>query len=117
MDLGTRLEGLLQEFGLSQTQAAEELHIAKSTMNGYIKGRRQPSQEMLKIMADYFHVSPDYLVGNTNIRKYPEGELTVREGNLVGIYRDLQTDNHNILMKQAEALRVLEMNQKNNRKK
>lgn len=117
MNFSTRLEGLLQEYGLTQRQAAEDLHIAKSTINGYIRGKRQPSQEMLKSMADYFNVSPDYLAGNTNIRKYPEGSLTVREGNLVGIYRDLQSDNQNILMKQAEALRMLELNQKSNRRK
>lgn len=51
---------------LSQTALAEKLNIATSRYNNYETGKREPDNEMLKQIADFFEVSTDYLLGTTN---------------------------------------------------
>ena len=101
MSLGIRLKGLIKERGLTQIQVAKELHLAKSTFNGYIREGRQPDNATLVLIANYFNVSVDYLLGLTDIRVKPEQPMTAKEGQLVGIYRGLDEDKQNLLMEQA----------------
>lgn len=49
---------------IPQKQLALELNIASTTMNGYINNRREPEHKILKQIANYFHVSIDYLLRN-----------------------------------------------------
>ncbi|MEX0798075.1 MAG: helix-turn-helix transcriptional regulator [Bacteriovoracaceae bacterium] len=44
---------------------AEKTSISKSALHGYLNGV-EPSLKNLVTLADYFHVSLDYLVGKTN---------------------------------------------------
>lgn len=101
MYFGRRLEQLIKEKELTRVQVCQDLHIATSTLSGYIIGTRQPDYDILIRIADYFHVSTDYLLGITNVRKYPEEILDIREGDLVGIYRSLQPKEQDMLMEQA----------------
>lgn len=64
MTFGQRLLNLLYEHDISQKQLAIELNIASTTMNGYVNNRREPDFKILKQIANYFHVSTDYLLGN-----------------------------------------------------
>jgi transcriptional regulator with XRE-family HTH domain len=67
--LGKRLYELIKNSGLEQQQIAETLGIKKTTFNGYVKDARQPKIETLKIIADYFDVSVDYLTGHSDAKK------------------------------------------------
>lgn len=60
---GTRLKNLTKEMGLSQEKLADELHVDKSTIAKYETGKISPSIEMVVILAKYFSVSTDYLLG------------------------------------------------------
>ena len=60
------LRKLRKERGLTLLQLANELHVAEGTISSYETGRRQPDNEMLKKIADYFNVSIDYLLGRDN---------------------------------------------------
>lgn len=101
MKFGDRLENLLDEYELTQKQLSAELHIAPTTLNGYIKNNREPDYGTLIRLANYFKVSTDYLLGLSNIKKYPESSLSVKEGDLVGTYRCLRPEKQNLLLDQA----------------
>ena len=100
MGLGERLENLLEERELTQRKLAADLHMAPSTLNGYIKGHRQPDHETVIRIAEYFDVSTDYLLGVARGKKRRE-VLDVREGDLVGIYRKLRQEHKDLLLEQA----------------
>lgn len=103
MNLGTRLENLLEERNISQKQLASDLHIAASTLNGYLRRNREPDFSTLIELADYFEVSTDYLLGVTNIRSLSSAldDYDEDEGDLVSIYRALKPKERNYLLKQA----------------
>ena len=63
MDFGDRLMQLLEENNISQKEFAEMLHIAPTTLNGYIKNKRQPDFKLVKRIASIMNVSADYLLG------------------------------------------------------
>ncbi|MBA4541725.1 MULTISPECIES: helix-turn-helix domain-containing protein [Thermoactinomyces] len=54
---------------------ADQLGIAKSTYAGYESGYRRPSLEAIKLMADLFETSVDYLLGRVDTETFhPEKE-------------------------------------------
>lgn len=61
--LGERLHELIREVGREQQEIARELKIKRSTFNGYVNNNREPKMELIKVFADYFKVSVDYLIG------------------------------------------------------
>lgn len=58
-----RLKQLRKKQRLSQASVAEDLNITRECYSMYETGSRQPSCENLVALAQYFHVSSDYLVG------------------------------------------------------
>lgn len=56
---------------LSQAELAEELKISKSAVSMYERGQRNPDFETLEIIADYFNVDMNYLLGKNqdNVEK------------------------------------------------
>lgn len=103
MNFGTRLENLLEERNISQKQLASDLHIAASTLNGYLHRNREPDFSTLIELADYFEVSTDYLLGVTNLRSFSStpDDYDENEGDLVSIYRALKPKEQDYLLKQA----------------
>ena len=61
-----RLKLLRREAGLSQQDFAKQLGTSKSSINMYERGERQPNFETLELIADYFNVDIDYLLGRTD---------------------------------------------------
>ena len=60
-----RLKALRKKKGISQLRLATELNTTQNTISRYETGEREPGiAELIKI-ADYFHVSVDYLIGRT----------------------------------------------------
>lgn len=112
MTFGERLRYLIEEQALTQRQVAADLHIAPSTLSGYIIGEREPDYRTLIGIAEYFEVTVDYLLGVTNIRRYTESILDVREGSLVGLYRSLQPEKQDLLIEQAHLYHRYDLKQK-----
>ena len=63
MDFKTRLKELRLEKNVSQLEVAKMLNMSKMAVSHWEKGNSEPSNEQLKILAAYFDVSIDYLVG------------------------------------------------------
>jgi transcriptional regulator with XRE-family HTH domain len=61
-----RLRSLRENTGLKQLEAANKLNMAKSTYNNYETGKREPDLQTLRMFADYFNVTTDYLLGRTD---------------------------------------------------
>ncbi len=57
------LRSLREERGYSQKEIASALNVATSTYNQWETGKREPDYETLRRIADYFHVTTDYLLG------------------------------------------------------
>lgn len=61
-----RLRTIRKSRNLTQSDLAEKLEIAKSTVAGYEKGFRKPKIETLNHLSEIFHTSTDYLLGLTD---------------------------------------------------
>lgn len=71
----SRLTTLRKSKDWSLQDAADQLGIAKSTYAGYESGYRRPSLEAIKLMADLFETSIDYLLGRVDHSTFPpEGD-------------------------------------------
>lgn len=61
----TRLKALRKEKGRTQQNIADLLKVRRSTYGEYERGKILPPMDKMKVLADYFGVSVDYLiVGN-----------------------------------------------------
>ena len=62
------LKILRKELNLTQENLADKLNISRSGYAHYESGDRKPSIDILIIIADFYNVSLDYLVGRTSMR-------------------------------------------------
>lgn len=63
-----RLKRLRSEKGVMQKDVADYLGITSSAYGFYEQSKRQPDNDTLQKLADYFNVSIDYLLGRSDIR-------------------------------------------------
>jgi len=61
-----RLKELRLEKELSQKQLGEIVNMSKMAISHWEHGNSEPSILQLIILADYFQVSVDYLIGKTD---------------------------------------------------
>lgn len=61
-----RLKEVRKKAGIPQEDAARELDIRYSTYRRYEQGGTEPTVSDAARIADFFHVSLDYLVGRTD---------------------------------------------------
>ena len=47
----------------NQREIAQDLGMSQQRFNNYVNGQREPDMETASAIADYFHVSLDYLAG------------------------------------------------------
>lgn len=64
------LKSLRATKGLTQDELSKQLNISRSTIGMYEKGAREPDFETLELIADYFNVYTDYLLGRTTKTTY-----------------------------------------------
>ena len=66
-----RIKGLMKEYGLNQVKLAEKVGVKQNTVSAWLSGKKEPSIRSLWLIADYFDISVDYLIGRTeNDLKY-----------------------------------------------
>lgn len=78
------LKTLRNSHGLTQGELAKQLKMSRSTIGMYESGAREPDFETLELIADYFNVDIDYLLGRSSKTTYiphklEEPELTDKD--------------------------------------
>ncbi len=62
----TRIQELRKDMGISMREAAKRLSMPYTTYVNYEKGLREPNIEVIGLLAQFFHVSIDYLLGHVS---------------------------------------------------
>lgn len=78
-----RLKELRKNSGLTQSALAKILNVTPTALSNWEIGKRMPSAEMLKRIADYFDVTVDYLLdydSETFQRIYSKSKIEAAEG-------------------------------------
>ncbi|MEA4815992.1 hypothetical protein SDC9_196954 [bioreactor metagenome] len=70
MNFSERLKQLREEKNLKQIDIASALEYGGTAISNYELNRTEPCINDLIKLANFFDVSVDYLVGNSNIKKY-----------------------------------------------
>lgn len=69
MNFATRLKQLRENKDLKQKELADLLHLQQSTISAYERDKIQPTPETINILADFFGVTSDYLLGRQDTSK------------------------------------------------
>lgn len=93
MEFGDKLLLTLNEKKITQKDFAVLLNIAPTTLNGYIKNKRQPDFALVKQIAFLLNVSVDYLLD------YNNGQLNadIKELSLISKIRKMDEKERNIV--------------------
>lgn len=67
-----RLKAMRKERKETQEDIARLLKVQRTTIGEYERGNIRPPMDKMKILADHFEVSVDYLMGNTNFQTAEE---------------------------------------------
>ena len=76
---GERLKRLRESKNKTQEQIALLLHLNRKAISSYEHNEREPSLETTVLLARYFHVSTDYLLGVGRSRSINAAGLTEKE--------------------------------------
>lgn len=85
------LKALRKEHGLKRSELASATGIHPSTLANYENGTREAPYEVLILLADYFHVSVDELLGREmpTFSKNDEPNVSNEEKIIIKKYRSL----------------------------
>jgi len=96
---------LLAEKGVKSADVAREAGVEPSTFSDWKKGKSKPKAEKLKRIADYFGVTLEYLMGESEERTAIVNiELTAVEKALLSKFRTLSNSDKQRLIDSANYL-------------
>lgn len=84
-----RLAEIRKEHKISQSELAKQIGYSQNMISQWENGTRDPNTETLKILANYFGVSVDYLIGRD--KNTPE-HLSKIDKEIIDIYGQLPED-------------------------
>lgn len=76
MEFKDRLKALRKEKGISGEVLGKAVGVNKASISNWETGRNFPETKSLQMLADYFEVSVDYLIGIQTISDYMEATAT-----------------------------------------
>lgn len=97
MKLGSILKELLYLHNMTQKQLANALDLSPSALGNYIQGSREPDYETLIRMADYFHVTTDFLLNYSQQTGHSHEEEL-----LIHIFRSLTSEQQEFYLEQGQ---------------
>lgn len=62
MKFNERLKSLRQSRSLTQAQVSQIAGLSRSAIASYETGTREPDFDTIKLFADYYHVTVDYIL-------------------------------------------------------
>ena len=84
-----RLRQLRIETDLTQQELAKNLNVSQQIIGLWERGERKPKIEAITNIAEYFNVSPKYLIGETNNREIETIELEAEDKLFKATVKDL----------------------------
>lgn len=67
MQFKDKLKSLRNKSGLTQKELAQKIYVSRSAVARWENGFGLPGEESLKLLAEYFNISANELVGNTEV--------------------------------------------------
>ena len=74
---GEKLKQLRKEQQLTQEQLADKIDVARTTYSSYEQGRREPDNETLTRIANFFGVTTDFLLGRNKAPKWASDDQII----------------------------------------
>ena len=102
MDMKERVQELCKKNSISVSELEKTLGFG----NGYISklGQSTPNTSKIKLIADYFNVSIDYIITGEEKHPIPIPKMTDEYYKLISIYSSLSETDRNYIMSLAERL-------------
>lgn len=80
--VSSKIKELREISGYSQAQLAKKLDVTRSSVNAWEMGLSTPTTQYVVALARLFHVSTDYILGNTSdisvsLNGYSEDEINL----------------------------------------
>ena len=108
----TILKELRLSKGITQVELAKQLGISRSTVGMYESGSREPDFKTLELIADYFNIDTDYILGRTNKTTYipipVDTQASIHNGEkeheLLEVYRKLSDENKDKTVQYSKGL-------------
>lgn len=69
MEMGNNLRKLRKERGLTQIALQMKTGIDQALISKFESGERTPPTDVLILLADFYNVNIDYILGRTDIRE------------------------------------------------
>lgn len=103
MDLCQRFDELMTERGLNNLRLSKEIGVGDRLIGAWRKGEKRPGLENLVLLAEFFEVSLDYLVGRSDVReigtkKEPVLEISENGREMLALYERLPEREQLILL-------------------
>lgn len=96
MNVGKIIQQLREESHLLQSELAEQLGLGRTTISNYENNYSCPDLETLILIAKFFNVSTDYLLGVTNVR--PQSTSSSEEdAKVLNYYNRLDSENRDYI--------------------
>lgn len=111
MDFAARFAELRADNDVKQKELAQLLNVSVSAVSHYEKGLNAPDLNNLIRLADFFHVSLDYLTGRSSYRssspmdteiELPDGSITF--GKVLDLLLSLPKDRRNDIVRHLMVL-------------
>lgn len=75
MEFSEKLQKLRKKQSLTQEELAEKLYVSRTAISKWESGRGYPSIDSLKVIAKYFHITIDELIGGEEIVTLAEQDI------------------------------------------
>ena len=103
MSFGNVLSLLIEERGLTQKELAEACSTSPSAISGYVLNTREPDFDMLRKIAEYFHVSTDYLL------EYENSSVKADDEAVRNIVKTMSPGQRSLWIKQGKQLQAFDI--------
>lgn len=107
---GNILEELRKDKNMTQKELSEAIYVTTGTISNYENNRYFPDVEKLIMLADYFHVTIDYLLGrvaynvNPDTFEKPIGVTTI--GKFLRDFVTLSAERQNIILEIVNDMKI-----------
>ncbi len=107
--LSNRIDELMINREIRNADLAKALYVAPTTVSGYRNGYRCPDLDKINRMAEYMHVSKEYLLGLCQDPTCTVSGITKSEQSVLELFRALSRHNQELAQEQMTELLVKQM--------